>query len=71
MKDVLVIAGVHRRFTRLIPGMTGLSYEEKLSRLGLYSLEFSRMRGDLIETYHRVRQGRFRKNIPNGGGVQN
>ena len=39
------------RFTRLIPGMSGLSYEERLDRLGLYSLEFRRLRGDLIETY--------------------
>ena len=50
-KDVLAIEGAQQRFTRLIPGMAGLSYEERLSRLGLYSLEFRRMRGDLIETY--------------------
>ena len=36
---------------RLIPGMSGLSYEERLDRLGLYSMEFRRLRGDLIETY--------------------
>ena len=50
-KDVLAIEGAQRRFTRLIPGMAGLSYEERLSGLGLYSLEFRRVRGDLIETY--------------------
>eukprot|EP00061_Rhincodon_typus_P014825 g42138.t1 len=32
--------GIWRRFTRLIPGMEGLSYEERFSRLDLYSLEF-------------------------------
>ena len=46
-----MIEAVQRRFTRLIPGMVGLSYEERLKRLGLYSLEFRRMRGNLIETY--------------------
>ena len=43
--------GVQKRFTRLIPDMRGLAYEERLSRLGLYSLEFRRLRGDLMETY--------------------
>lgn len=32
---------VQRRLTGLIPKMKGISYEEKLSRLGLYILEFS------------------------------
>ena len=50
-KDILAIEGVQRRFTSLIPGMAGLSYVERLERLGLYTLEFRRMRGDLIETY--------------------
>ncbi|XP_059818932.1 uncharacterized protein LOC132390340 [Hypanus sabinus] len=50
-KDILAIEGVQRRFTRLIPGMAGLSYVERLEQLGLYTLGFRRMRGDLIETY--------------------
>ena len=50
-KDILAIEGVQRRFTRLTPGLAGLSYVERLERLGLYTLEFRRMRGDLIETY--------------------
>ena len=50
-KGVLAIEGAQRRFTRLIPGMAGLSHEERLSWLGLYSLEFRRVSGDLIETY--------------------
>ena len=35
----------------MIPGMKGLTYDERLRTLGLYSLEFRRLRGDLIETY--------------------
>ena len=31
--------------------MAGLSYAERMEQLGLYTLEFRRMRGDLIETY--------------------
>ena len=50
-KDIIGIEGAQRRFTRLIPGMSGLSYEQRLHRLGLYSLEFRRLRGDLIENY--------------------
>ena len=44
-KDVLALEGVQRRFTRLIPGMAGLMREERLARLGLFSLEFRRMGG--------------------------
>ena len=54
-KDILALEAVQRRFTRLIPGMGGLMYDQRLRRLGLYSLEFRRMRGDLIETYKIVK----------------
>uniref|UniRef100_A0A4W3H6T9 NID domain-containing protein n=1 Tax=Callorhinchus milii TaxID=7868 RepID=A0A4W3H6T9_CALMI len=47
----MYLEGVQRRFSRLVPGMKGLSYEDRLTNLGLYSLEYRRIRGDLIETY--------------------
>ncbi|XP_051873382.1 RNA-directed DNA polymerase from mobile element jockey isoform X2 [Pristis pectinata] len=50
-KDVLTLERVQRRFTRMIPGMKGLKYDERLSALGLYSLEYRRMRGDLVATF--------------------
>ena len=48
-KDVLGLERIQRRFTRMIPGMKSLSYEERLRTLGLYSLEFRRMRGILLK----------------------
>ena len=58
---MLALERVQKRFTRMIPGMKGLSYEEQLRTLGLYS-EFRRMRGDLIETY-RILQGLDRVDV--------
>eukprot|EP00061_Rhincodon_typus_P011382 g36338.t1 len=43
---------VKKRFTRMLPGMEGLSYKE---RLGLFSLECRRLRVDLIEFYKILR----------------
>lgn len=39
----------------MMPGLRGLSYNERLDKLGLYSLERRRMRGDLIEVYKIMR----------------
>ena len=61
-KVVLALERVQRRFTRMIPEMENLSYEERLRTLGLYSLEFRRMRGDLIESY-RILQGLDRVDV--------
>uniref|UniRef100_A0A4W3J4I1 Reverse transcriptase domain-containing protein n=1 Tax=Callorhinchus milii TaxID=7868 RepID=A0A4W3J4I1_CALMI len=50
-KDILALEGVQHRFTRLVPGIRGLTHEDRLNKLGLYSLEYRRIRGDLTETY--------------------
>lgn len=50
-KDINLIESVQRRFTRRIPGLRGLSYEERLRLLGINSLETRRHRADLILTY--------------------
>ena len=46
---------VQKRFTRMLPGMEGISYEERLEKLGLFSLERRRLRGDMIEVYKIMR----------------
>eukprot|EP00061_Rhincodon_typus_P016748 g45125.t1 len=55
-KDVLALEEVQSRFTKMILEMKGLLYEEQLSTLGQFSMEFRRMRGDLIETNRILRQ---------------
>src|SRR6218665_1519690 len=42
---------VQRRATKMIQGYRDLSYEERLIRCGLTTLEERRSRGDLIEAY--------------------
>jgi len=42
---------VQRRFTKMIQGMKGMSYEERLQKLKLWTLEERRNRQDLIEVF--------------------
>ena len=50
-KDVIALEGVQSRFTRILRGMEHLNSQESFGRLGLFSLEQRRQRGDLIEVY--------------------
>lgn len=50
-KDKELIERIQHRFTRLVVGMKGRPYEERIEVLGLWSLEERRNRSDLIEVY--------------------
>ena len=50
-KDILSIAKVQRRVTKMIPSISALTYEERMKRTGLISLENRRLRTDLLEVF--------------------
>jgi len=50
-KDKQILEKVQHRFTRMIPGLRCLEYEERLRILGIWSLEERRNRADLLEVY--------------------
>ena len=46
--------GVQRRATKMITSLRNASYEERLKRLGMFSLRRRRLRGDMIEVFKMV-----------------
>ena len=51
IKDIETIERVQRRFTKKLPGLRKFSYDERLSRLHLHSLELRRLLTDLVWCY--------------------
>lgn len=50
-KDKDALEQVQRRATRLVKGLSHLSYSDRLRSLNLATLEFRRQRSDIIETF--------------------
>ena len=50
-----MLEGLQRRATKMIPRIKNLSYEERLKKLGMFSLRRRRLRGDMIEVFKMIR----------------
>jgi len=57
-KDRDLLERLQQRAMKMIKGLECLLYEERLSNLGLFSLEKRRLRGNLISVYKHLRCGR-------------
>lgn len=51
VKDIKRVESVQRRFTKRLSGMSNMSYNNRLSALGLDTLELRRLQHDLLYTY--------------------
>ena len=50
-KHKIILENIQRRATKILPAIGLLSYEERLIYLGLPSLEYRRLRADMIQVY--------------------
>jgi len=51
IKDILAMENVQRHFTKRLHGLKSYTYQERLKRLNISSLELRRLHADLILTY--------------------
>ena len=50
-KDIEILEKVQKRATRMIEGLKGVSYDQRLKEVGLTTLETRRLRADMIEVF--------------------
>ena len=50
-KNAIVLENVQRRATNLVKTLSGMSYQVRLKELGLPSLEYRKLRADVIEVF--------------------
>ena len=50
-KTIDCMENMQRRATKIVYGFRNQKYEERLERVNLFSHQYRRMRGDMIETY--------------------
>jgi ribonucleases P/MRP protein subunit RPP40 len=50
-KDIEMLERVQHRATKMVPGLSKISYEERLKKMNLPTLVYRRERGDAIEVY--------------------
>jgi len=50
-KDIKLIVSVQQRATKLVSGMQGLQYDERLKQLSLMQFERQRLSSNLIESF--------------------
>ncbi|KAA3676029.1 uncharacterized protein DEA37_0011181 [Paragonimus westermani] len=56
-RDILAVERVQRAATKMVAGLSNVTYESRLEILDLYLLEFRRLPGDLILTHFFFRAG--------------